>query len=94
MSRKLRIRSSVHRIDIFGAFTLLSASVLLVAALENAGSRHAWSSALVAAPLAISAALWLALLLWERFLTMQAGVREPVFPWRFLTNRQTLGMYL
>jgi len=82
------------RIDWLGAFLLLGASVLLVAALENAGLRHPWKSALVAAPLAISGVMFLMLFGWEWKVTRDDGVREPVFPWRFIENRVSLGMML
>jgi hypothetical protein len=84
----------IKKIDFLGAFLLLGASVLLVAAFENAGLRHPWKSALVAAMLAVSGVLWICFFLQEWKITRDEGVREPVFPWRFIQSRVTLGMLL
>lgn len=82
------------RIDWLGAALLLGASVLLVAALENAGLRRPWSSGYVAGMLVVSGVLWLVLLAWQWKVTRDDGVREPVFPWRFIENRVPFGMML
>ncbi|KAF2821463.1 MFS general substrate transporter [Ophiobolus disseminans] len=93
--RATGVASSIRaRIDWLGAVLVLGASVLLVVALENAGLRHPWKSALVVAPLTISGVMWVLLLAWEWKVTRDDGTREPVFPWRFIENRVSFGMML
>ena len=73
---------------------LLGATVLFVAALENAGSRFPWRSAYVISLLVISGILWIAFFVWERRVTLAATIKEPVFPWRFVQSRVWVGMLL
>lgn len=65
--------------DFLGAFLLLAASILLVTALEEAGTHFAWRSAFTMVLLIFSMFFWIAFLAWERKVTRAAGVREPVF---------------
>ncbi len=89
-----RLRALAKRVDYLGAVLLLTASVLLVVGLENAGLRHPWRSAVVAAPLTISGTSWIMFLVWERRLTLAADEREPVMPWRFFNRRLPFGLLL
>ncbi|KAF2786130.1 MFS multidrug transporter-like protein [Melanomma pulvis-pyrius CBS 109.77] len=91
---QIRLRDFAQRIDYLGAFALLAASVFMVVALENAGLRHPWKSPIVAVPITISGILWLLFVFWERTLTIKKGIREPVFPWSFLNNRLSFGLFL
>ncbi len=91
---KVSIKSVFARIDFLGAFLLLGASVLLVAALENAGLRKPWKSPLVAAMLAVSGALWVVFLMWEWLVARKDSIMEPMFPTRFLEHRVVLGLML
>lgn len=84
----------IQRVDLFGAALLLIATLLLVAALEEADVEYPWKSAFVITLLTISGLGWIAFLLWERRITLQARLREPVFPWRFVQNRVLIGMLL
>ena len=68
-------------------FLLLGASLLFISALQEAGVRYAWSSALVIMFLVISGILGIMFLVWERILTSRASQREPVFPCRSVHNR-------
>ncbi|KAK3905124.1 drug resistance transporter EmrB/QacA subfamily [Staphylotrichum tortipilum] len=71
---------NTSRVDFPGAVSLLGASVLLVFALESGGTRYAWASAAVIAPLCLSGVLWVVFVVWEMRLERVGGVREPVFP--------------
>lgn len=84
----------MQRLDLFGAFLLLAATVLLVAALEAADVEYPWRSAFVITLLTVSGLSWVAFFLWERRTTLLARLREPVFPWRFVQSRVLMGMIL
>ena len=85
---------SFKRVDFPGVGLLLAATVLLVAALEEAGTLYPWKSAYVITLLTISGLLWIVFLLWERKVTLAENIREPVFPWRFLQSRVWIGMLM
>lgn len=83
-----------RRIDILGGFSLVAATVLLVTGLDEANEQYAWRSAFTIAVLTISGVLWILFVVWERWVTLNAGIREPVFPWRFFQNRVWMAMLL
>lgn len=87
-------RATLDRVDIPGSLLLIFAVVLLTAGFEEADSKYPWRSAYVITMLVASGVLWLALALWERRVTLRQGVREPVLPWRFFTNRVMMGTLL
>lgn len=91
---KVLTKRNFKRIDVAGTLLLLSASVLLVAAFEEAAHGRDWDSGLVIAFLAVSVVLWIAFILWERRITLTEGLQEPIFPWRFLQSRVRIGMIL
>lgn len=68
------------RIDVFGAFLLLAASILLVFALEEGGVAYPWKSGAVIASFILSGLLWAGFITWERELSMSDSVCEPMFP--------------
>lgn len=80
--------------DFLGAAMLLTATLLFVAALEEAGAKYPWKSAYVISLLTLSGILWLLFLVWERKVTLTATTQEPVFPWRFVQSRVWVGMLL
>jgi hypothetical protein len=82
------------RLDFVGAGPLVVATTLLVAAFEEAGEAFAWNSAYVIALLTISGVFWITFFFWERFVTKDIGIMEPLFPWRLITSRISLGMIL
>lgn len=82
------------RLDSFGAALLLLATLFLVAALEEADVDYPWKSSFVITLLTISGLSWIGFLLWSWHTTLRAGVREPIFPWRFVQNRVLIGMLL
>ncbi|KAI1265007.1 putative multidrug resistance protein fnx1 [Xylariaceae sp. FL1019] len=82
-----KAQSTFNRLDIFGASLLLFAILALTAGFEEAGSLFPWKSAYVITLLILGAILTGALLIWEHHLTTKNGVREPVLPTRFFTNR-------
>lgn len=85
---------SFHKIDLLGATVLLAATVLLVAAFQQAGVEFPWRSAFVVCLLVTSGLLWLAFIGWEWWVTRVEGTIEPIFPWRFLKSRIWMGLLL
>lgn len=82
------------KVDYPGFFLLLAASVLLIVAIEEAGTSFAWSSSLVIALLVIAGVLLVAFVAWEWNIDHRGSQREPVFPWSFFKKRVLMGMYL
>jgi len=82
------------RVDFFGAFASLVASILLVFALQQGGVIYAWNSATIVAIFIVSAALWAIFVAWERYLSASNTTCEPIFPWRLAQNRFVLGLLL
>lgn len=87
-------RAQFRRVDFLGTALLLSATIFLVTALEEADVQYAWDSAFVIVVLALSAISWIAFLAWSRRVTRIEGKREPVFPWRFVTSRVCIGLLM
>lgn len=90
MKEKLRIKfskASLKRIDVFGILFLLAASILLVFALEQGGTRYEWNSATIVAVLVLAGLSWIAFALWEYWLERSRSLQEPIFPLRLLKIR-------
>ncbi len=85
-------KSALKRVDLLGAFLVLVASVLLIFALEEGGSRYPWDSGAVIASLMLSAIAWIAFVVWEVWLEKSHATQEPIFPMRLLKNRVLAGM--
>ncbi|KAF2229265.1 MFS general substrate transporter [Viridothelium virens] len=83
-----------HRVDFIGAFLLLSASVLLVFVLEEAGARFAWDSAAMISSLVCACICWILFPLWEHYVDRPQSTQEPVFLIRLLKDRMISGMML
>ncbi|EFX01921.1 major facilitator superfamily transporter multidrug resistance [Grosmannia clavigera kw1407] len=86
---RLGPRRSLGRLDIIGSFLLLASTVLLVIALQEAGSLVvAWNSLLVLVSLTLAAVSLALFIGWESLLWSGSnwGI-EPVFPLRLLQNR-------
>jgi hypothetical protein len=84
----------LSRIDFLGGLILLLAALTLTAGFHEADSAFPWRSAYVITLLIVSGLLWIALIYWERRVTLADGVREPVMPWVFFPNRVVLGLLL
>ncbi|KAL8732425.1 MAG: hypothetical protein Q9181_003971 [Wetmoreana brouardii] len=87
-------KASVQRLDLMGSFLGLAASVLLVFALEQAGSRYAWNSAAIVTTLTLSGLLWVSFFGWEKLIGRGRIVQEPIFPLRLMRSRLFNGMLL
>ncbi|KAI1117373.1 putative multidrug resistance protein fnx1 [Nemania sp. NC0429] len=87
-------KSTLSRIDLPGTIFLLFATLALTAAFEEADKRFPWRSAYVISLLSISGVFWICLAFWERRTTLSDTIREPILPWRFLLNRQMMGILL
>ncbi|KAI0010709.1 putative multidrug resistance protein fnx1 [Xylariaceae sp. FL0662B] len=90
--KDLVAKSTLDRIDIPGTVLILLATLSLTAAFEEADKLFPWRSAYVITLLIVSVLLWIVVVFWERYVTLSDKVREPVLPWRFLTNRQMMGI--
>jgi hypothetical protein len=87
------------RIDLLGNLLLAAGSILLVLAMQQAGSLvWAWSSPAVIASLSAAGACWILLVLWEWYLfsrsspTPGGGImtqqqQQPVFPVKLAKDR-------
>lgn len=80
-------RSSLAHLDIEGAALLLCFSVLVVFAFEDADSRFAWANPAILSSLIIGAALFVAFVIWERFVGRKSSAQDPVFPLRLMKER-------
>lgn len=80
-------KTSFARIDIFGMILLLTSSVLLVFALEEAGTRYSWDSPVVISTLVLAGVSGVTLFVWEVFVDEATSSQEPVFPPSLLKNR-------
>ena len=90
--RRSSLRAQLLRADFVGTTLLLSATVFLVTAFEEAGVQYQWHSAFIIAVLVVSAVSWIAFLAWSRKITHMEGLREPVFPWRFVESRVCMAL--
>lgn len=82
------------RLDIFGAFLFLAATVLLVTGVEEGGTRFAWKSVATICMLVFAVVCWTGFLVWERYVTLGEGKLHPVLPWRFICTPSTIGLLL
>jgi formate hydrogenlyase subunit 3/multisubunit Na+/H+ antiporter MnhD subunit len=82
------------RVDILGSVLLFLSTLSITAGFEEAGSRFPWRSSYVISLLTVSGILWIALLLWERRVSLASKIREPVLPWRFVTDRALIGILM
>jgi hypothetical protein len=87
-------RETVQRVDVLGAFSLLAASMLLVFALEEGGSRYPWDSGAIVSTFVLSGVLWVFFVVWEIYLEKTKAVQEPIFPMGLLKNRLISSMML
>ncbi|KAM0426526.1 hypothetical protein ACHAPT_008218 [Fusarium lateritium] len=87
-------RSNWLRVDILGMIFLLAASVLLVFALEQGGTRYPWKSAVVISTLVLAVVLSVAFAIWEVFLEKSTWRPEPVFPPSICKDRLSAAMLL
>ncbi|KAH7233543.1 major facilitator superfamily domain-containing protein [Fusarium tricinctum] len=87
-------RSNWVRIDVLGILLLLAASVLLVFALEEGGTRYPWSSAVVISSLVLAVALFIAFGFWEVHVEQSPSKQEPVFPPSICKDRISSAMLL
>ncbi|PVH94609.1 MFS multidrug transporter-like protein [Periconia macrospinosa] len=87
--------TSPKSLDVLGAFLLLTASMLLVTALLEAGVTFEWRSAPTIVLFIISGLLWIAFVLQEfRLSKVKHTATEPIFPWDFITNKAWMGTLL
>ncbi|KAL4798965.1 major facilitator superfamily domain-containing protein [Aspergillus venezuelensis] len=84
-----------RRVDFFGAFLVLAASMFIIAALQEGNLDYGWSSALIIAFIVVSSVLWLSFLGWEWLVSHRLGSKiQPMLPWRLTRNRVFLGVAL
>jgi len=77
----------IKKADLPGAFFILSASILLVAALEEGGGQLAWRSAAIILMFVISGFLWILFILWQWYAGRVTSSTEVMFPRRIAKNR-------
>jgi hypothetical protein len=96
--KRFRARFTItafRRLDIIGVVLMLAASILLVFALEEAGTRYAWRSVPIIVTLVVAVGCWVGFVGWEIGLERWKGWKaEPIFPMRLLKDRILVGMLL
>ncbi|KAI1126022.1 putative multidrug resistance protein fnx1 [Nemania abortiva] len=92
--KELFAKSTLNRIDVPGTILLLFATLALTAAFEEADQKFPWRSGYVITLLILSVFFWIGLAVWERYVTHSDTIREPIVPWRFLQNREMMGILL
>ncbi|KKZ61200.1 hypothetical protein EMCG_04155 [[Emmonsia] crescens] len=85
-------KSALKRVDIIGVLLLLASSILLIFALEEAGTRYSWSDAVIIATFSLAGITGILFTFWELFLEKSTSLQEPVFPLRLLKNRVLAAM--
>ncbi len=89
-------RRSIKELDVFGAFLIIAASVLVVFAFQEAGLHpSSWNKALFIAPLLIGILCWAALFGWE--VTVAKFWEERIatmFPLRLIKRRIYMGHFV
>ena len=81
--------------DFIGAFLLLSASIMLVFALETGGNKYPWKSIPVTVSLTSSSCLWFLFFFWERLMEIyNKRLIDPIFPIRLTADRFFIGVLL
>ncbi|PKS13033.1 hypothetical protein jhhlp_000374 [Lomentospora prolificans] len=83
-----------RKIDFLGAILLLTASMLVVFAFEEAGTQYPWKSPAIIVTLILSAVCWATFIPWEVWIDKPKFVQEPIFPMRLLRDRRIAGMML
>ncbi|KAI0017211.1 drug resistance transporter EmrB/QacA subfamily [Xylariomycetidae sp. FL0641] len=87
-------RSAFARLDVVGAMLLLGASILVVFAFEEAGTRQPWDSPLIISTLSVGGTLFIAFLAWEKIVDRGTSSTEPIFPLHLLKSRLFTGLAL
>lgn len=83
------------KLDLPGSILLILASLAFTACFQEADSRFSWNSAYEITLLTCSVLMWISLIFWERYVTLNSMTsREPVLPWRFFVNRVIMGLLL
>lgn len=86
-------KASFDRIDGMGSLLLLTASVLLVFALEEAGTRYSWRSPAIVSTIVLAGVGWIGFVCWEHYVDKSGSAQEPIFPLRLLKDRVLVGMF-
>ncbi|KAH8695843.1 major facilitator superfamily domain-containing protein [Phaeosphaeriaceae sp. PMI808] len=87
-------RHTLARLDGTGCFFILSATTLTVAVLLEGGVTIAWGSTTAIAMIVVSGLMWTSFAFNEWYVTKRDAQTEPIFPWRFLSNRVWMGVLL
>ncbi|KAK1142913.1 hypothetical protein N8T08_007154 [Aspergillus melleus] len=87
-------RIFIKQVDFLGAFFILAASMLLVAALQEGTVDFTWGSGVIVSFFILSGVLWIAFLTWIWFLSHRSWSVQPILPWRLTKNRVFMGCVL
>jgi MFS family permease len=91
---KVTLSTVTARVDFIGCGLLLCATLAFTSAFQEVNTKFSWNSAYFIVLIIVSVLLAVFLLMWERYLTLRQGQREPVLPWRFIVRREMLGAML
>ncbi|OJD28332.1 hypothetical protein ACJ73_00257 [Blastomyces percursus] len=85
-------KSALKRVDLVGVVLLLVSSILLVFALEEAGTRYSWNDVVIITTFSLGGIAGILFVFWELFLEKSTSLQEPVFPLRLPKNRVLAAM--
>ncbi|KAF2825549.1 MFS general substrate transporter [Ophiobolus disseminans] len=88
------ISERMKRFDILGGTMLLGITVPLTTALQQASEGLSFGSTFVWPLLLVTAFFLVGFLTWQWYTTTRRTIPEPVFPWRFLIHRASIGIIL
>ncbi|MCJ1393515.1 hypothetical protein MMC18_006390 [Xylographa bjoerkii] len=93
--REIFSKQASRRLDVAGAALSLAASVLLVFALEQAGTVYAWNSPAIVCSFVASGLLLVIFIGWENIVEkVSNGLQEPIIPGRLFRKRVFVGLIL
>jgi hypothetical protein len=84
--------STLRRVDVLGVVLLLGSSVLLVFALEEAGTRYPWKSGVILYTIILAGLLGVCFIFWELSVQRFSSSQEPLFRPTILTGRLAAAM--
>ncbi|KAJ5318018.1 major facilitator superfamily domain-containing protein [Penicillium antarcticum] len=90
----VKIKTSLHRLDLFGAFLIFTACSFIIAALQEGNLEYPWSSGMVISFFVISGIAWIAFVGWEWLISLKAPKISAILPWRLTSNRIFMGVAL
>jgi protein-S-isoprenylcysteine O-methyltransferase Ste14 len=87
LKKEHKFRNIIQKTDPVGAFLLLAAILLLVAALQEGDSRYPWNSAVIISFFIVAILLAILFVAWQWFADTRISGVEPTIPSRLTQNK-------